>query len=78
MVESPLDEEQTPTGLIVKHSYVDGDGLMRGVLIDVVFAPGWEAPLEAGMIVYYSRAQKVRIGSDVLIVALDDVFAYEA
>lgn len=80
VMESPVDEEQRQSGLVVPIAFDGDDGMKRGVVLDVhAKGPGLLEDaaeiLTSGTVVYYRGG--VRIG-DVVVVELGDVVAYEA
>jgi co-chaperonin GroES (HSP10) len=70
---SPVDEDQTESGLIIPHTHGDGrQDFERGVV--VALEPDTTSALEVGMVVYYRRGWKIR---DHVVVDLPDILAYE-
>jgi co-chaperonin GroES (HSP10) len=80
VVESPVDEEQRQSGLIVPHKFEGSADVRRGVVVDV--DGEWSDPdrraaaerLPPGTVVWYRGG--TRVGEFVLM-QIDDVLAYE-
>lgn len=75
--ESPVDEAQRDSGLVVPLSFDGDDGVKRGVLLNVAPDPGTYAgdPLPRGTVVWYRGGVRIQ---DVVVVDLANILAYEA
>lgn len=90
IVESPIDEEETTSGLVIPRSALasgapdDGPVARRGIVQSVefdIYHEGEPARIAAekltpGMVVYFRKP--TRIGADLLAVEFNDVLAYES
>lgn len=83
VMDSPVDEEQTASGLIVplRHEEMKDEVARRGVVlhIDQTYQDlsGWgdyARRLEPGTVVYFREGKKI---GDCWIVDIDDILAYE-
>lgn len=76
VIESAVDEAQRRSGLVVPLAFDGDDGISRGVILHVVYAPGGETGdlLTPGRVVFYRTAVQI---ADVYVVDLEDVIAYE-
>lgn len=84
VVESPVDESERASGLIVPHSFDGDDSVKRGVVIaiDLVWdenTPGRAMAdvLVPGTPVYFQDGAGIRI-RDVLILEINHILAFEA
>lgn len=81
LIESPVDESELESGLVLPHTF-DGDGgVKRGVIQDV--DPFWdEIPshehvrenLKPGTVVFYTGGTRIR---DVVVVQMIEILAFE-
>jgi hypothetical protein len=83
LIESPVDEDQLESGLIVPHHHDDDDDVRRGVIIDIDYSWDESNPqarcaieqIRTGYVVYFRNGVRVR---DVIVVEIADILAYEA
>lgn len=71
---SVVDEDQTPSGLIIPHRHDGSEPFRRGVIVALDKDNSSIGPLEVGMVVYYRRGWRIR---DQDVVDLDDILAFE-
>jgi hypothetical protein len=82
VIESPVDETERQSGLIVPHRHEGDDDVRRGVILDIdrVFddgsAPGKSSEqIDKGMVVYFQGGVQVL---DVIVLRMDEIVAFEA
>lgn len=81
--ESPVDETQRDSGLIVPLAFDGDDGLKRGIILHVAYDPAYPSPLDtiggltldSGVAVFFRRGVNI---AGTIVVELHDVIAYEA
>jgi co-chaperonin GroES (HSP10) len=80
--ESPVDEEQRESGLVVPHRHEGDDGIIRGIVLHCSERSALGLTCDAadhllpGTVVYYPKAAALRIAG-VVILHHADVLAYE-
>lgn len=78
VIESPVDEAERESGLIVPVKFEGDDGVKRGVIVDtdpLGDANEWWERLTPGTVVYYRGG--IRLG-DLVLIGIDDILALEA
>lgn len=79
LIESPVEEAERDSGLIVPTKFDGDDGVKRGVVVDydrlgAPHATEWWETLRPGLVVYYRGG--TRIG-DLILIEISDILAYE-
>lgn len=74
VLPSPVDEDQTASGLIVPHTFDGREDYKRGVIVALERDNPNAGALEVGLVVYYRRGWTIR---DQVVVDLADILAYE-